>query len=327
MCTSSHNLREERFQLTSDPTFFHLAETHAAALATLVEAVTHRRGLVVMSGPIGTGKTTVLRTALQILTERATVSNPIASAFVLNPTVTRDEFLELVIMEFEIPCVSPSKPARLAALQRMLLDMQRKGGTAILLIDEAHLLSPDLLGEIHLLGNTDTHQEKLLQIVLCGQPEMLTLLQRPEWRALQQRIAASCALRPLNFAEIRAYIEERLYAAGLRGAAYPFSTQALESISCHSQGVPRLINRLCDACLAIRFKTQRSLVQMDIVEEAANELGMIEAPPMPAIEERTASLAPVNGTSPKATATDAGTKSTFDVLIQAMKQRRGSASE
>ena len=325
MYTAFYNLREEPFRLTSDPRFFHLAEPHAAALATLVEAVMRRKGFVVVSGQIGTGKTTVLHTGLQILTERAAVGSPIASAFILNPMLSRDEFLEMIITEFEIPCATGSKPARLAALHRMLLDMQRKGGTSVLLVDEAHLLSPDLLEEIRLLSNADTYQEKLLQIVLCGQPELLSMLHRPELRALQQRIASSCSLRPLSFSEVRAYIAERLYAAGLRGTTYPFPTTALEGIFRFSQGVPRLINLLCDACLAIGCKTERPVIQMDIVEEAATNLGMNETHPVPAIQEKAPVLAGrANG---KVGAGDANVKSAVDVLIQAMKQRRSSAME
>src|SRR5437660_1400928 len=270
MYTPFYNRREEPFRLTSDPRFFHLAEPHAAALATLVEAVMRRKGFVLMTGPIGTGKTTVVHTALQILTERAATNHPISSAFILNPTLSREEFLEMLLSEFEIPCTSASKPARLSALQRMLLETQRKGGTSLLLVDEAHLLTPELLEEIRLLGNTDTYQEKLLQIVLCGQPELFTVLHRPELRALQQRIAGSCQLRPLSLPETRAYIAERLHAAGLRGPA-PFTSTAVERIHAISDGVPRLINLLCDGCLSLGFEMKRKQIDTSIVEQAGED--------------------------------------------------------
>src|SRR5262249_15124598 len=156
--------------------------------------------------------------------------------------LTRDEFLEMLLAEFEIPCTSTSKVARLAALQRVLLAIQQKGGTSVLVIDEAHLLSPELLEEIRLLSNADTYKEKPLQIVLCGQVELLQLLLKPELRALRQRIASSCALRPLSLTEVRAYIAERLHAAGLRGTNSPFPTATIETIFKVSHGVPRLIN-------------------------------------------------------------------------------------
>src|SRR5258708_23076254 len=131
----------------------------------------------------------------------------------------------------------------------MLLETQRKGGTSLLLVDESHLLTPELLEEIRLLSNTDTYQEKLLQIVLCGQPELLGLLRKPELRALRQRVASSCSLRPLNLPEVRAYITERLHSAGFRSTASPFPIQVLEEIVLLNEGVPRLVKLLCVTCL------------------------------------------------------------------------------
>jgi general secretion pathway protein A len=236
--------------------------------------------------------------------------------------LTRDEFLETILEELEIPCTSTSKPARLAALRHMTLEMQRKGGTTLLLVDEAHFLNSELLEEIRLLSNADTYQEKLLQIVLCGQPELLTLLRRPDLRALQQRIASTCSLRPFSLFELRSYVAERLYAAGFRGDKYPFPTAALEGVFRFSKGVPRLINLLCDASLAIGFKTQRSLISTDIVEEAAAEIGLIEAPANPPTQEAIA--VPSNGGDGHR---NVGTKSALDLLIQNMKQRRTSVME
>jgi general secretion pathway protein A len=288
-----YNLRDEPFRLTSDPRFFHLAEPHGLALNTLIEAVMRRKGFAVLTGPIGTGKTTVLHAALRILTEKSTADGLLASAFILNPLLTRDEFLEMVLAEFEIPCAGASKPARLAALQHMLLNFQSKGGTSVLLVDEAHLLSPELLEEIRLLSNADTYPEKPLQIILCGQPELLTFLQRPELRALRQRIASSCALRPLTLPELRVYVAERLYTAGLQNGVHPFSSSAIDSIFHYTQGVPRLINLLCDASLTIGWKTQRNLIQVDIVEQAAAELGVAPASTATALPDKV--IFPSNG--------------------------------
>jgi general secretion pathway protein A len=325
MYTSYYNLREEPFRLTSDPRFFHLAEPHAAALATLVEAVMRRKGFVLMTGPIGTGKTTVVHTALQILTERAAPNHPMSSAFILNPTLSREEFLEMLLSEFEISCTSTSKPARLSALQRMLLETQRKGGTSLLLVDEAHLLTPELLEEIRLLSNSDTYQEKLLQIVLCGQPELLGLLRKPELRALRQRVASSCSLRPLSLLEVRAYIAERLHSAGFRGTASPFPIQVLEEIVRLTEGVPRLLNLLCDACLTIGCKAHRPVIDLGIVAEAATELGLNETHVEPEIELR--GVAAGNGTGGKEVTGDAVIGSALDLLVQAMKKRRALVPE
>jgi general secretion pathway protein A len=325
MYTSFYNLREEPFRLTSDPRFFHLSEPHATALATLVEAVMRRKGFVIMTGPIGTGKTTVVHTALQILTERAAVSHPISSAFILNPTLSRDEFLEMILSEFEIPCTATSKPARLAALQRMLLETQRKGGTSLLLVDEAHLLSSELLEEIRLLSNADTYQEKILQIVLCGQPELLRLLKRPELRALRQRVASSCALRPLSFPEVRAYISERLHSAGFRGANSPFPTRVLEEIFRVTEGVPRLINLLCDSCLTLGSKSRQPVVDLVTVEEAVTELGLNEKHDEPEITAM--GFGSGASSAEKEVAGDAVIGSALDLLVQAMKRRRALSPE
>src|SRR5690349_3924011 len=223
MYLSFYGFTDEPFRLTPDPRFLHLSEPHQAALTAVLEGIFYRKGLVMITGPIGTGKTTLVHAALQLLSNK---KMPIKSALLFNPTLSRDEFLEMMLEEFEVECTSQSKPKRLAALHQMLLDTQRQGGTSVLFIDEAHLLSSELLDEIRLLGNADTHQEKLLQIVLSGQPELVPMMNRRELSALQQRIASRAQLRPLTAAEARVYIAERLRAAGLEGPS-PFSPQAL----------------------------------------------------------------------------------------------------
>ena len=319
MYAAFYNLREEPFRLTSDPRFFHLAEPHATALATLVEAVMRRKGFVLMTGPIGTGKTTVVHMALQILTEGATTNHPISSAFILNPTLSRDDFLEMILAEFEVPCTGTSKPARLSALHKMLLETQRKGGTSLLLVDEAHLLSQELLEEIRLLSNADSYQEKLLQIVLCGQPELLDFLRKPEMRALRQRIASNCSLRPLSFAEVSVYIGERMESAGFRGPASPFSVPVLQGIFRLTGGVPRLINLLCDTCLTIGYKLNRPVLDLGIVNEAAAELELDETTVEPEVAAQAALSG--NGNGMKEVVKDPGIGSALHVLVQAMKRR------
>ncbi len=316
MYTTFYNLREEPFRLTPDPRFLHLAEPHRAALTLLLQGVILRKGLLAVTGPVGTGKTTILHTTLQILTDKSAANNPIRTAFLFNPTLSRDEFLEALLEEFEIHCEAASKPRRLSALHQMLFDTYRRGGTAVLLIDEAHLLPVEQLEEIRLLSNADTYREKVLQIILCGQPELSALLARPELRALQQRIAGRSHLRNLSLAETRSYVAERLYAAGSRGAS-PFSTAALETVYRLTQGVPRLINLVCDASLSIGFTTHRKQIQPDIAEEAAVGLGLTE-PSSPVPEK----LAPSRSAS-----ADNGAKSSIDILIEAMRQGRATARE
>jgi type II secretory pathway predicted ATPase ExeA len=198
---------------------------------------------------------------------------PIRSALLFNPVLTRDEFLEMMLDEYDVHCSSTSKPSRLGALHRMLLETQRTRGTAVLFIDEAHLLSPELLEEIRLLGNADTHDGKLMQIVLSGQPELLAIMERKELSALQQRVAARANLRPLSLSETKTYVTERLNAAGLQGLS-PFPTPALETIHSFSAGVPRLINLIADGCLTLGFRNQWRLIQTSVVEEVAAAMGL-----------------------------------------------------
>jgi general secretion pathway protein A len=394
--TAFYQLKEEPFRLTPDPRFLHLADPHRTALKVLLQGVLQRKGFTIVAGPVGTGKTTLLHTALQILTEKSEGRGRLVSAFLVNPTLTPAELLEAVLDEYEISCSATSKPRRLAALHQMLFQTQQQGGTAVLLIDEAHLMSIELLEEIRLLGNTDTYQEKLLQIVLCGQPELFAVLQRPELQALQQRIAGTCLLRPLSLPETRAYIAERLHAAGLRGSS-PFTGTAVENIHRMTNGVPRLINLLSDACLMVGFDLRRKQIDQLIVDQAAEDvLGLLKAPVLsprplppadihgkhkgkearneeksPAHEKTAAPWTPASAqtapTAPMDSATDFSgttaspqaatavgvalaesdeeaspapaktarelresprpTKSTFDVLIAALKQSRGSSRE
>jgi len=313
MYLSYYQLKDEPFRLTPDPRYLHLAEPHRAGLTTLLEGIFYRKGLVMITGPIGTGKTTLVHAALQILYDRKMA---VKSALLFNPTLTRDEFLEMMLDEFEVKCPSTSKPKRLMALHQMLLETQRKGGTSVLFIDEAHLLSSELLEEIRLLGNADTHQEKMLQIVLSGQPELLTVMNRRELSALHQRIAARAHLRPLSQPETHVYITERLHAANLQGNS-PFSVKAMDSIYQYTQGVPRLLNLVCDACLTLGFKTQRKTIQPDLVKEVTISLGMTPEPPP---EERL--RMPIGESGGLGLQ-----KTVVDTLIEAMKQNRTAVRE
>jgi general secretion pathway protein A len=296
-------------------------------LTAVLEGIFYRKGLVMITGPIGTGKTTLVHAALQLLTSK---KMPIKSALLFNPTLTRDEFMEMMLEEFEVECTSLSKPKRLMALHQMLLDTQRSGGTSVLFIDEAHLLSSELLEEIRLLGNADTHQEKLLQIVLSGQPELATMMNRRELSALQQRIASRAQLRPLSLAETRVYIAERLHSAGLDGPA-PFAVPAVESIYKASQGVPRLINLVCDACLVLGFKTQRRTIQPDIVDDVAISLNLNQ--PEPVAEEKSTPAEKILAVpAPKNVPSETVPpvvfqKTAVDLLIEAMKHNRATARE
>jgi general secretion pathway protein A len=267
MYLSYYHLREEPFRLTPDPKFLQLPEPHREALTMLVHGVVDRRGLMLLSGPIGTGKTTILNGMLSVLARR-NPPKPLPTALIVNPRLTSDELLEMLLFEFEVPSGAISRPARLAALQRLLFTTFTSGGTCLLVVDEAHLLSKDVLEEIRLLMNTESYREKLLQVVLCGQPELTRLLNEPEVKPLRQRIAERAILRALSQSEMRMYIRERLRIAGFEQPV-PFTSSSFDKIYDCTGGVPRLINIVCDTCLLIGSESKRTQISDDIVEEAA----------------------------------------------------------
>jgi general secretion pathway protein A len=313
MYLAYYGLKVEPFRLTPDPDFLHLSEPHRNALTVVLEGILYRKGLVMITGPIGTGKTTIVHTALKMLMNVNKQKMPIRSALMFNPTLTKDEFLEMMLEDFRISCPSPSKARRLMALHEMLIEMKGKNGTAVLFIDEAHLLSSELLEEIRLLGNADTHKEKLLQIVLSGQPELTGMMSRKELSALQQRIAGRAVLRPLSLPELTVYLAERLHLAGLRGPS-PFTGDTLASILRFSGGVPRVINLLCDGCLTLGFKTQASAITPALIEEVATSLALVDP-----VEPENNGHVPVH-------AADLTSKSMVDTLIEGMKMGRLAAT-
>ncbi len=273
MYSTFYGLKQEPFRLTPDPRFLHLAEPHRNTLRAMVEGVARRKGLQVSMGPIGTGKTTLLYCLQHILMHEATAERPVRSAFVVNPTLTADELFEELFNELEIRASAPTKPARLRALHELLLASYKSNGAVVVIIDEAHLMPAELIEEIRLLMNLDNYPVNVLQVILCGQPELLPLLSRPELAALRQRISVVTKLRALSLTETRAYIAERMHTAGLNGET-PFTSAALEEIFRLSTGVPRLITPLCDHALAFGCRRQEKKVGPDFVMEAAEEMGL-----------------------------------------------------
>jgi general secretion pathway protein A len=238
----------------------------------MLEGVGGRKGLQVATGPVGTGKTTLLYGLQHILSYEAAPDRPIRSAFIVNPTLTPDEYYEALLHELELP-MAATKPARLRTLHELLLRSFQGNGNVVVIIDEAHLITPALLEEIRLLLNLDNYPKSVLQIILCGQPELLNLLKRPDLLALKQRIAMFSQLRVLTLAETRSYIAERLHVAGLHGEN-PFTGQAVEEIHRFSAGVPRVINLLSDRSLTAGFREQMKKIGTDCVIDAAEELNL-----------------------------------------------------
>jgi general secretion pathway protein A len=278
MYLSFYALKEEPFRLTPDPRFMHLAVPHREALTKLVEGIASRKGVLIAVGPVGTGKTTILHATQHILEYKLGAQRCLASAFLLNPTMSREDFLEAVLDEFEVSCASGSKAKRLTALHEMLLRTHQRGGISVLIVDEAHLLSAELVEEVRLLTNMDSYGAKLLQVVLCGQPELAMLLLKPELKAMRQRIAVVAQLRPLTQEETRAYVLERLHAAGLRGPA-PFEDGFFPALFEKSGGVPRVINVLCDNALASGYKAGKKDISADALQQNSStpELETISA--------------------------------------------------
>lgn len=278
MYSAFFGLRQEPFRLTPDPRFLHLAEAHRETLRSMLEGVTYRKGMQVAVGPIGTGKTTLLYCLQHILQHESTPERPIRSAFIVNPTLTPSELFEMLFDELEIAHTAATKPARLRALHELLLDSHRRNGIVLIILDEAHLLSPELLEEVRLLLNLDNYPVNVLQLILCGQPELVPLLMRPNFAALRGRVAVVSKLRTLTLPETRAYIAERLHVAGYRGVDIPFTAAAVEQIFQRTSGTPRLINLLCDRVLTAGCKRQLRRISTDLVVEAVDGLTLAADP-------------------------------------------------
>jgi len=275
MYAAFFGLKQEPFRLTPDPRFLHLAEPHRNTLRSMLEGVSSRKGLQVAMGPIGTGKTTLLYCLQHILMHEAQPEHPIRSAFIVNPVLSQDELFEALFDELEITCASNTKPGRLRAFHELLLDCHGRNGGIVIIIDEAHLLPPALVEEIRLLLNLDNYPVNVLQVILCGQPELAQLLMKPQSAALRGRVAVVSKLRPLTLLECRAYIAERLHIAGLRGES-PFAAAALEEVYRRTSGVPRLINLLCDRALTAAFRRQVRKIGPEFVSEAVEDLAFFE---------------------------------------------------
>lgn len=261
-------LTKAPFSLVPDPNCLHLTAQHADAISGLAFGVLDRKGYLVLTGEAGLGKTTALRALSQLLSE----SNADAS-IILAPTLSGPEFLEMALLNFGFRDIPSSKARRLKMLEEFLLHVDAEGRIAALIVDEAHQLSPELLEELRLLGNFEAADHKLLQIVLAGQNQLNDQLNLPQLWQFKQRITLRFSLRRLDREAVEEYIHFRWGKAG-GGAEVPFSGTAIDAIAAWSNGVPRLINVLCDNCLLIAFSETRHEVDVKMVREACEELSL-----------------------------------------------------
>ncbi|PPE70672.1 AAA family ATPase [Caldimonas thermodepolymerans] len=263
-------LKQEPFSIAPDPRYLFMSERHREALAHLLYGVRGGGGFVLLSGEIGAGKTTVCRCFLEKIPKRCNV------AYIFNPKLTVEELLQAVCEEFRIPLPEGGQRALTVKdyvdrLNEFLLRTHAVGQNNVLIIDEAQNLSADVLEQLRLLTNLETSERKLLQIILIGQPELRTMLARPELEQLAQRVVARFHLDALSEAETEQYIRHRLAVAGMERPV-PFDRGALRRIHELSRGVPRRINLLCDRALLGAYASGRSRVDERIVEQAAREV-------------------------------------------------------
>jgi general secretion pathway protein A len=262
------HLSRNPFDLTPDPNCFVPTPRHNEALAALYYGVRRHKGFVVVTGEVGTGKTLLLRCLLRLLEN----SKDIAYAYLFNSRLSPTDFLQYILADFGLPSSGKNKCELLLDLSKFLVTRGTKQMTTVLVVDEAHDLPVDTLEELRLLSNLETTEDKLLQIILVGQPELDKKLDSVELRQLKQRIALRTQLGALTAKQTQEYIEQRLRIAGADISSNPlFSPQAVAAIFTYSRGYPRLINILCENALISAYAKEVSTVTARIIEDVAVE--------------------------------------------------------
>ncbi len=275
MYKSFFGLRESPFNVNPDPRFLFLTKQIEEALSSLMYGIQTRKGFITLTGEVGTGKTTLVNRLLDWLHLRRT-----KTAFLFNSRMNSSQLFDFVLAEFDIHCDNRSKSQQLMKLNHWLLERYRAGETAVLIVDEAQNLTFPVLEEIRLLTNLETSTEKLLQIVLSGQPELEEKLKLPQLRQLRQRITLRCRTMPLTKEQTYEYVHERLRIAGADPQVTIFPAKTIESIHYFSMGIPRVINLLCEHALINAFVEQVKVVEPKIIEDVAREFQLDEVEPL-----------------------------------------------
>jgi general secretion pathway protein A len=263
-----YGLKENPFDVTPDPQYIYLGENHREALSQLLYGVSKRKGFIVITGEVGTGKTTLIH----YLLDKLNGNNHIKTAFLFNPRLTADDFLKYILEDLGVKIFGRSKGDYLHYFHSYLLNAFKLDVRVVLIVDEAQKLNPELLEEIRLLSNLETSKSKLIQIILVGQPELNETLSKPEFRQLRQRINLRYHLQPLTENETKEYIEKRLRIGGAKEPI--FSEKAIKEIYRKSNGIPRLINILCDNSLLNGYALDQKIVDEKSVKEVAKDLSL-----------------------------------------------------
>ena len=260
-----YGLNEPPFDITPNPRFLFYSAKHREAYNHLLYGIRERKGFVQLTGEVGAGKTTLCRAMLEQLDERY------ATALILNPVMSPDELMKAVGIEFGLPVNGLDRLDTIAVINEFLLQQVEAGKEAVLIIDEAQDLTDELLEQVRLLSNLETDNRKLLQIVLMGQPELRDRLNNPKLRQLRQRITVRYHLLPLSRGEVNQYVQHRIQLCGGNGTP-TFTNPALWRIFHYSQGIPRLVNAVCDKALLAGFVSQRDRINFKLVNHAVREL-------------------------------------------------------
>ena len=257
---------ESPFNLSPNPAFLYRSEQHEEALANLIYGVQSRKGFIVLTGEVGTGKTTMLECLRDFLE-----SQYIEFAFIFNSRITSEQFFEMIAYDLDLRCERRSKTEVLFALNQVLLQQSQQARTTVLIVDEAHNLEWEVLEEIRLLGNLENRRGKLLQIILAGQPELDRKLDAPNLRQLKQRIVLRCSLQPFTLAETTEYMNTRIQKAGGPDREI-FSPEMIAEIHTRSQGIPRLINAICDNLLLTCFAMETKAATIEMLDEVSKDM-------------------------------------------------------